>query len=552
MTFLPVVERELRVAARRRSTYWWRTAVALIAIFFGAWLFLYLYWQQEAQQVVSRSLFNMLTGCATLYALLSGAMSTTDCLSSEKREGTLGLLFLTDLKGYDVVFGKLAAGSLKSIYGVMAVLPMLAIPMLIGGIAPGEVARMGLVALNALFFSLALGMALSAVNRSARAASQATFALLFLITVAAPICSYLLEDRFPRNPISPPCRFVSPGFSYVFALEDIYKTSSAYAAQFWESVATINALGWGMLLFASLITPRSWQDKPAGVAKLRWRERWRLWSYGDLAERKAFRKRLLDTNAFFWLTARSRLKPACVWAVLGLIACGWTWGIAEYRHDWLNPGVFFLTGLLLNALIKIWFCSEAGRQLAEDRSHGTLELLLSTPLSVADILEGQLLALMRQFLGPLMVIVAADLFFMAAYSSRVLGADFDASQNSTLWVSMWIAAILMLAADLVALYWVGQWQALVSRNPTRAAVSTQMRILVFPWVPFVISLAVVMPLSTNNVSEETVWKIMLGLWVAFGLAADLLFGLYARGRLLSEFRLAASHSSAELRRWSEK
>ena len=57
---------------------------------------------------IAIALFGVLTGTAVLYCLLSGVRSTADCLSVEKREGTLGLLFLTDLKGYDVVLGKLA------------------------------------------------------------------------------------------------------------------------------------------------------------------------------------------------------------------------------------------------------------------------------------------------------------------------------------------------------------------------------------------------------------------------------------------------------------
>ena len=34
---------------------------------------------------------------------------TADCLSEEKREGTLGLLFLTDLRGYDIVVSSSSA-----------------------------------------------------------------------------------------------------------------------------------------------------------------------------------------------------------------------------------------------------------------------------------------------------------------------------------------------------------------------------------------------------------------------------------------------------------
>ena len=81
---------------------------------------------------------------------------TADCLSSEKREGTLGFLFLTDLKAYDVVAGKLASSSLSAAYGLLAVMPVLTIPMLLGGVTIWDVARLGLVLANTLFFAMSL------------------------------------------------------------------------------------------------------------------------------------------------------------------------------------------------------------------------------------------------------------------------------------------------------------------------------------------------------------------------------------------------------------
>ena len=130
MTFLPIVERELRVAARQHSTYWMRMVLALAAIAIG--LFLYLARTQIPPQSLAKEIFGGLGGLSLLYCLSSGRRSTADCLSEEKREGTLGLLFLTDLKGYDVVLGKLAATSVGAFYGLLAVLPVLAIPLLGG------------------------------------------------------------------------------------------------------------------------------------------------------------------------------------------------------------------------------------------------------------------------------------------------------------------------------------------------------------------------------------------------------------------------------------
>src|SRR3974390_2060745 len=119
MSFLPIVTRELRVAGRKPGTYWQRTGAALGLILVGTWLFLVM--QNQSPRELASYLFGALTVGALFYALLSGLRATADCLSIEKREGTLGLLFLTDLKGYDVILGKLAATSLNAFYSVVAV-----------------------------------------------------------------------------------------------------------------------------------------------------------------------------------------------------------------------------------------------------------------------------------------------------------------------------------------------------------------------------------------------------------------------------------------------
>jgi hypothetical protein len=111
MTFLPIVERELRVSARKRGTHWSRLAVALVSIIIGGCIFLPNF--DEPETVVGPRIFIGLSILGFCYCLFAGRRFTVDCLSEEKREGTLGLLFLTDLKGHDVVLGKLAATSLN-------------------------------------------------------------------------------------------------------------------------------------------------------------------------------------------------------------------------------------------------------------------------------------------------------------------------------------------------------------------------------------------------------------------------------------------------------
>jgi len=326
----------------------------------------------------------------------------------------------------------------------------------------------------------------------------------------------------------------SAGFSYYQALDATYKTGPA---EFWWSLAVIHGLAWVLLCLASVVAPQAWQERPAGRRALRWRGHRQDWSYGTKLERAEYRNRLLDQSAYFWLAARARLGPAYVWAVLGLMACGWTWGLARSRRDWLDQGTYILTGLFLNVLLKTWFALEAGRQLAEDRRQGTLELLLSTPLTVAEVLRGQLLALRRQFLGPLIVtLLAFFLFMMAAAFDEML---LENPEDRSFWVLFWSAGMVMLVADLAALHWVGMWEALTAKNPTRAVAGNVARILALPWVALALC-ALVVSLVWRSPENAPLQKVFLGLWLGFGLAADFGFGAWARYKLLTEFRVAAT------------
>src|SRR6478672_9571804 len=128
MTFLPIVGRELRVASRKGGTYWTRSLIGGAAVLVGGWFFGISAGMKPEQ--TAQMTFVWLSIVGMIYALFAGRRFTADCLSSEKREGTLGLLFLTDLKGYDIVFGKLAATSLSGFFGLLAIVPVLGLPMM--------------------------------------------------------------------------------------------------------------------------------------------------------------------------------------------------------------------------------------------------------------------------------------------------------------------------------------------------------------------------------------------------------------------------------------
>lgn len=527
MTFLPIVGRELRVTARRRATYWMRTIIALAAIAAGVIVYLY---NRVQPKEFGQSLFMTLSVLAFLYCLVSGIILTADCLSEEKREGTLGLLFLTDLKGYDVVFGKLFATSLNGFYGSMAIFPVLAIPLLMGGITNGEFWRMVLVLLVTFLFSLSMGLLVSSLSKSPRKAILVTFFLIFFFAAGLPILTTIPSiSRSPRleSLLWTACPFRA--FYYVFD-----KNYGPAFKLFWWSVGTMHGLTWIFLIFSAVIVPLSWQDKPAGSRTALWRERLHRWNYGNSTERRVFRSTLLDINAFYWLAARARSKSTQVWLLFAGIACIWAWGCIKVGNDWFNEFIYVTTALILNSIIKIWLTFEAGRRLGEDRKSGALEWLLSTPLTVSEILKGQWLALRRQFLGPVMVLIFVEFVFLIAPLKNAGGEETGA------YVFMWIAGICMLVMDLIALGWISMWAGLTSKNLNRAALVSIAKVMVLPWCLWfgLILMATIIQFSNSRMGD---WKFLIGSWLFLGIIVNLFFGIIAKRKLHSEFRLVAMH-----------
>ena len=540
MTFLPIVERELRVAARRASTYWMRAGAALAGICLTAWALRALSMQPPAQ--LGSELFATIAGFCFAYCVLYGMRATHDCIGSEKRDGTLGLLFLTDLKGYDVVLGKLVATSLNTVYGLLAVFPVLAIPILLGAVSPEAFVRMTLALANTLLFSLTLGLLVSAITDRPRVAILSAVVLMFLIT-AGPLIATAWAASRPGTAVAAAALvkvtgvivLPSPYIAFQFAFD---QPAGAGPNPFWVSLATVHCLSWIFLGIAGAIVRNCWQDRPATTQRLRWRERWRNWGHGDSVERQEFRGHLLDINPVYWLAARDRLKPAYVWGFLGLALVGWVWGALKGRGDWFCQAVYIATALVLNSTLKVWVASEASWRFAHDRNDGALELLLSTPMKVQEILYGEFLALKHQFFMPCVVNLLVDAMFILATLR-----DDEAAADRAFMLMFWIALSALFVADLFTLFAVGLWSGLTARNPSRAARGTIFRILTLPWLLF--SLLGVAG-SLNLLRFQFIQDDRMVLGLAFGLfiVIDLWFGLWAWYRLNHEFRVVAAHRFA--------
>jgi hypothetical protein len=131
MNVLPLIAREFRAQSRRRINYWLRVlaAAAMLSVFASFMLTHLLPLSQ-----LGAALFAHLHQTLFFGFWLVVPLMTADCISREKREGTLGLLFLTPLTVPDLITAKVTVHVLQALSLFLAVLPILVLPFVLGGI----------------------------------------------------------------------------------------------------------------------------------------------------------------------------------------------------------------------------------------------------------------------------------------------------------------------------------------------------------------------------------------------------------------------------------
>lgn len=563
MTFLPIVDRELRVAARKRSTFWLRVIAALVALVIGSgFLAVGLLTESLGMGVMGigraslgKGLFVVLTWLCLAVALSAGIFFTSDCLSEEKREGTLGFLFLTDLRGYDVVLGKLLATSLRGGFALLAVLPMLAVTLLLGAVAGPEFWQTMLALANALFVSLAAGLFVSVLSRDAQRAMLATVGLLFVLVAGGPMLDALITGDNPRR-FGPFFSLTSPGFVFVEA-------GKGAAGDFWRALLIAQAGAWLLLAAACLLVRRTWQEKSAktSVRAAGWTY-W--WKYGGPKRRGKLRQKLMDRNPMLWLACRERWQSVLVWIFVGLMLALFvrfiTWGLPS--EAWL---VWGYVGGALTFLFYLGVASQAGRCFVEARRSGLLEVLLATPLPAREIALGQWRALSRMFRLPIalflgMALLAATLSQEAFRS--MMGGISGQLPHLALALATAIMETLITAANLVALAWFGMWMGMTSKNANLATLKTVVFVQIVPG--FVIGFASSLVLAalmfgfmipsvtsgnTPNPLRFMNWYPFVNEAVVFvlSLAKDIGFVVWARRKLFSDFREVAARALSPVR-----
>jgi len=510
MNFLPIAERGLRVAARKRSTFWIRMSAALLTLIIAAALLLIFSNVGGRMPNKGQVLFLVLAWMAFAYAFAAGVFLTADSLSEEKREGTLGLLFLTDLRGYDVVLGKLAATSLHAVYGVIAAFPILAISLLLGGLLAGQFWASILAILNMLFVSLAAGLLASTFAREALSAMNVTVVLLG-IAVGIP---YLVDVGLSH----------ARGGTFTMqagtaaALHPFLIATGAVRGGYWSSLLRSHAAGWILLALAAWRVRHTWQEQPLKIAR----------KVRSVA-RSAYEATRRTEEPILWLTTRA--KRLRLWILLPVLA-----GVILISYL-LGAGPVALTipmNLInvLRMLLYLWMTAHATRFFVDGVRTGAFELILCTPIAPSEIVRGQWIAYLRTFAAPLIFLIAAEQI-LAAMQWVSLGV----AAMHTYAIVNHVNSVVASISTASAIGWFGMWMGLRSRKQHMAVIKTFVFVFILPAIAItIVQMTLMFTVSFagfRGMAQQVLGLAISGLlWVI----KDAAFLLWARRNLYWHFR----------------
>jgi ABC-type transport system involved in cytochrome c biogenesis permease component len=389
-----------------------------------------------------------------------------DCLSHEKREGTLGLLFLTDLKAREIVLAKAAAHGIRAITLWLAVIPIIVVPFLVGGLEWREIMASCCLAFGSICFALGAGLFASALSRRINGAvgvvvllipvAHVVFIVYALAALSLGAAAVTKLDWTPETF----SKALETSFVLVwngdFVWREIFSSASKYASPALVGSLCIPVASL-LFLFATitvLVTPiirRNWQDKPKTKRQSEvenffckpvfWTGVFRRWM-----------RHSLECNPIGWLETRSWTGRITAWIWLAIMI-----SFSTMLAYWaaIDRGAFYIFDALMWMLL-VSIAYVAAGSFRRERETGAMELILVTPLSENQIISGRLRGLWNHFL-PTFVLWAAVVIYLSTAMK-----EFDVATFLKFTVSYLVVPLIGLYFSLRSRFVLLSWLATIT------------------------------------------------------------------------------------------
>lgn len=480
MNFLPVITRELQAQARQSFTYWLRV-LGLITLLGGSIFFL-------SDELFEANLGGRLFGSMHLLCYLAiwvfVPLSAADCISRERREGTLGLLFLTPLKPPHIVIAKSIAHGLRAWTLIVAVIPALTIPFLLGGVTWQQAVFSAIVNFNAVCWCLAAALVASslAYTSNQALALAAVFAAMGFLGFAWAVGA-MIGLNSPTTWNSGYSQWVydffvgfsvvaTPRMDFTYLLRYLKMPQLVFALGM-ATLASVAALIFAVIFAANRIR-RSWRDLPRSARAEKLHRTFFQPRFG-IGFFRRWMARKLERNPIGWLEQRRWSGRMVTWA--------WFAITISLHSAVLKDQNFFRGGgeiqSLLGWLLAISMAATAAGSFKRERESGVLELLLVSPLTTRQIIGGRLRGLWGQFAPAAVTFLVVWSYLIGLYSQYTYVSWFTNQSGA-------LQQVWFFAASFVVIPVIGLHFSLSCRHYITALLLTLGFTFVLPALVFVV------------------------------------------------------------------
>jgi ABC-type transport system involved in multi-copper enzyme maturation permease subunit len=405
MTVLPVIDRELRAQSRLAYTYHLRVLGAAAALFVCLLFSL----SHPLVHALGGELFARLNQTVFFSIWIIVPLLCADCISRERREGTIGLLFLTPLSARDVVLAKGFVHGLRAFSLLLAALPIITIPLFLGGVAGSDAALSLMMNFSALCWALAAGLLASSFSKSWLRAQllAAGFAVClgsgFLLLNGGNI--YVFSGHSMWTPVGATDNL---SWTVLFGFLDATNLNG-----WWGRVHSLMSparhLVWLLIHLRMVIVSilvlllsieiaarnlrRYWREEPPSARQV-WLEKKLFTPIVMVSFLRGWMRRKLERNPIGWLEQRSWSGRLVTWGWFAVMISIYS---AAFSNTDVSRSLEIIQKFMAWLLLGVIAVTAAG-SFQRERETGVLELLLVSPMTVGQIIGGRLRGLWGQFL----------------------------------------------------------------------------------------------------------------------------------------------------------
>tara|TARA_R110002111_G_scaffold153375_1_gene220174 strand:- start:133122 stop:134993 length:1872 start_codon:yes stop_codon:yes gene_type:complete len=514
---LPLLAKELTELSNRRRTYIIRTIYALL--FLGCVGFIYIEEMSRLQNNPmailgrGRQIFESMIYLQFFAIYLFLPAITCSVITQEKERNSLGLLLITRLSPSTIILEKYLGRLITMVTFLMLGLPILAFAYSLGGVSPAMFINGLWLLILTMLQVAALGVLCSSFFRTTVSAFIATYLLGFLMLFGPSIAfelnlffygdvvewlarsmqripfwknsptrgnwefNFLLFapywfDRFGRSGgaisvvstfvFSIPIiisTFVFLIFSHYFLVRRAFLPSRNYLLNVFKTLDRLfssinnNRVTRGIVLINDQVHLPD--EKP-----IAWRET---------------AKKSLGTFRYLFRILVALEVPVLFLCIL----------IATNRPSAVVEGAVMLLWLVWGLSVLLLAVS-ATSLISGERSHETLDVLLTTPLSGKDLLDQKIAGVKRLalvLLIPLLTIVFFESWWKWEYAQI---NPHNRNQYELQWLSYLVGSLLTIAIYLPMLIWLFCWIGMKVKSQTKAILSSLGAIIIWCILPFIL------------------------------------------------------------------